>query len=65
MNLPKSIWEGSFKVFGVELKCHVLDDGRRIIEADSVADLLDAMGSVDPIDIGDLDNFVKWQKEYN
>ena len=35
-NLPAPIWSGSFTVYGVEVKCHVLDDGQRIIEAESV-----------------------------
>lgn len=44
MSYPISVWQGSFTVFGVELKCHVLDDGHRIIEATSIEALLEAMG---------------------
>ena len=43
--LPRPVWSGSFHVFGVEVKCHCLDDGQRIIEADSMARLLEAMAS--------------------
>ena len=43
-NLPTPTWSGSFTVFGVEVKCHVLDNGERIIEKESMAALLSAMG---------------------
>lgn len=39
-DLPKAVWEGSFIVGGVEVKCVVLDDGRRIIEAESMEALV-------------------------
>ena len=38
-----SVWQGSFILFGVELQCHVLSNGQRIIEEDSMVDLLEAM----------------------
>lgn len=41
--LPTAVWSGTFRLFGVELHCHTLDDGQRIIEADSMRRLLDAM----------------------
>ena len=31
--LPRSVWQGSFFLYGVAIKCHTLDDGQRIIEA--------------------------------
>jgi len=34
--LPKAIWSGSFFLGGVEMKCHVLDNGMRIIDAESI-----------------------------
>ena len=40
---PHSVWQGSFTLFSVDLQCHVLSDGRRIIEEDSMVDLLEAM----------------------
>lgn len=50
MTLPTPVWSGSFTVFGVEVKCHVLDSGARIIEEDSVVALLDAMSGSGPSD---------------
>ncbi len=44
---PKAVWSGSFSLFGAEVKCHVLDDGRRVIESDSMGDLLNAMAVYD------------------
>ncbi len=43
-NLPAVVWSGTMRLFGVELVCHVLDDGQRIIEQESVAALFEAMG---------------------
>lgn len=42
-DVPVSIAQSTFKVFGVDVKCHVLDNGQRIIEADSMNQLLEAM----------------------
>jgi hypothetical protein len=41
--VPHSVWQGSFKLFGVDVKCHVLSNGQRIIEADSMKEILAAM----------------------
>jgi hypothetical protein len=37
--IPQSIWSGELNVFGVSLRVHVLDNGQRIIEEQSLADL--------------------------
>ena len=41
-----SVWQGTFKLFGVDVTCHVLSDGRRIIEADSVARMFAAQADI-------------------
>lgn len=41
---PKAKHSGSFMLGGVEMKCHVLEDGRAIIEKESLEKLFD--GSV-------------------
>ena len=41
--LPRSVWEGTFVLFGVEFKCHTLDDGQRIIEAGCLERLFDEL----------------------
>jgi hypothetical protein len=61
-DLPKAIWSGSFKLFGVEVKCHTLNDGQRIIEADNLAALFDAMaGSNATYTSDEMFEFSKWQ----
>ena len=57
----KSIWSGSFNLFGVDVKCHTLDDGQRIIEADSLEALLDAVAQPDICFEGDLAEFQRWR----
>lgn len=59
--LPSVTWTGSCTVFGVELICHVLSDGRQIIEAESMHRLLEAMASPQPGDPGDITEFAKWR----
>ena len=62
-DLPKSVWSGSFRVFGVDIHCHVLETGERIIEADSIHALFEAMTDrpLDTADTGFAD-FVRWQR---
>lgn len=42
-NLPTPIWSGSFRLLGIEIKCHTLSDGHRIIEAESFHAFLDLL----------------------
>jgi len=59
---PTSVWQGSFHVLGVEVKCHVLSDGQRIIEMDSMSSLLEAMDGNLTITDKEFEEFAKWQK---
>ena len=47
-DLPTSVRSATFTFFGVDVKVHVLDDGQRIIEEDSVNALLGAIAADDP-----------------
>lgn len=60
-DIPKALWSGSFHVYGVEVKCHTLDNGRAIIEADSFHALLEAMTNP-TIEAGDIENFERWKR---
>lgn len=60
--LPTAVWSGSFNLFGVSVNCHVLDDGRRIIDADSFREMLDAMHSGNVPQEESLMEFAKWLK---
>jgi hypothetical protein len=65
MGIPRAIWEGTFTMFGVTLRCYVLDDGARIIHADDVARLFEVMGqegNVMPSDEEAIREFAMWQK---
>lgn len=59
-NTPVSVWSGSFHILGVDVRCHVLDDGQRIIEADSMTALFEAM-EASTAELGDLEEFRRWQ----
>ncbi len=56
-DLPKAIWSGSFDVGEVTVRCHVLDDGRRIIETDSIENLFRQAPATN---YHDLDDFARW-----
>lgn len=58
----RSVWEGTLRLFGVDVKCHVLEDGTRIIEEESLITLLKAMEKPGPINQHEIEEFVKWQK---
>lgn len=60
-NVPTAVWEGTFRVFGVDVRCCVLSDGRKIISTDSMNALLDAMAT-GTADAGDLEAFARWQR---
>lgn len=61
--LPHAIWSGSFHVYGVEVKCHTLSNGERIIEKESFENLMAAMGATSTIDeMGeDVQAFAQWK----
>ena len=59
---PTAIWRGSFVLFGVEVKCHTLDDGQRIIEAESLYDLIQAIANPGTdIDVEQVKAFAEWR----
>lgn len=60
-DVPHSVWSGSFEVFGVDLKCHVLSNGQHIIEEASIRELIAAMeASGEPTDEIDITELAKW-----
>jgi hypothetical protein len=60
-DIPVAVWSGTFTVFGVEMKCHVLDNGQRIIEADSLQNFFEALEGSSNFDEGDLMAFHRWR----
>jgi len=62
--IPESVWSGTFRLCGVDLKCHSLDDGRRIIERDSLERLMTALDSgsaIGPDDAATFAAFNAWR----
>ena len=59
-----SVSQASFHLFGVELKCHVLSDGSRIIEEGSFVELFKAMEAPDagPPSRTDMEKLATWLK---
>jgi hypothetical protein len=55
---PKAIWSGSFTVGGVEIKCHVLDDGQRVIEPESLTKLFEEADGK----LSGVEEFTAWCK---
>jgi hypothetical protein len=63
IKVPTAVWSGTFRVFGIDLKCHVLDTGQRIIDAESFQQFMDALADGQPVtDDEDLMAFLRWQK---
>lgn len=69
--IPKAISSATFKLFGVDVKCYVLDNGKRIIDESSIAALMEAMAAAPtvasvpvtcPGDSPDIEVFAKWQR---
>lgn len=60
--LLESIASASFKIFGVDLRCHVLSDGQRVIEEESVAALLEAM-ALPSVSEDDMESFARWLRD--
>jgi hypothetical protein len=63
-DVPTAIWSGSFMLGGVEMRCHVLDNGQRVIESESVGALFEAMARPDfSFAGGEVDALARWQKD--
>ena len=59
---PVSVWQGEMTLLGVTLHLHVLDDGTRIIEAQDMVALLEAMQHGGPVDEDEIAAFARWQR---
>lgn len=59
---PVPVWQGEMPLLGVTLHCHVLPDGTRIIEAQDMVALLEAMERGGPVDEDEMAAFARWQR---
>lgn len=60
---PKSIEQKVFVIFGVPVCCHLLDDGRKVIAAESLTKLLTVIAAEIPdlnLEDHDIDHFIFW-----
>ena len=62
-DIPTAVWSGTFRIWNIDLRCHVLSDGRRIIEQESFHKFMDALADGMPVaDDTDLMAFFRWQR---
>ena len=59
---PVPVWSGEMTLLGVTLHLHVLQDGTRIIEAQDMIALVEAMEHGGPFDEDELAAFARWQR---
>lgn len=59
--IQTAIAEDTFFLFGVRVRCYVLDDGRRIVNADDLAAMFESMATGDH-DSAQVEAFVRWQR---
>ena len=57
---PASVWQGEMTLLGVTLRLRVLDDGKRIVEAEDMAALLEAMEHGAHADGDEMAAFARW-----
>ena len=55
-----SVQQITLRMLGVDLRCHVLSDGKRIVEADSIAELVKAIEGGGNPSQGELEEFARW-----
>jgi hypothetical protein len=63
-DLPETVWSGTFRLFGVTLRCHALDDGRRLVDAEDLVRLFSerSPARMTRLDRDELTRFAKWQR---
>ncbi len=60
-DLPTAIWSGEFQIGSVKLKCHVLDNGQRVIDAESVDEFFRFLDDGAPLP-SSMDDFARWMR---
>jgi hypothetical protein len=57
-----AVCTGVFHIFGIDVHCHVLNNGQRMIEAESLTRLTEAMESPEERELGEIEQFHRWQE---
>lgn len=58
-DIPEAVWSGEFKMGDVTVRCYVLDNGQRIINADDLEALFSGGPVIDHDEIIDLARWCK------
>lgn len=58
-DMPKAVWEGTFRIFGIDVRCAVLDNGKRVVNGDDFLQVLS--GNSDTLSPDDISEFMEWQ----
>ena len=59
--LPRAIRESTFTLYGVRVRCYVLDDGQRIVDASDFEQVIIAISAGVPHPSGDVVAFALWR----
>lgn len=61
--VPQAVSEATFTLFGVTLRCYVLDNGQRVIHSDDVYAFIDALAYGDGSNPNDsMESLARWLK---
>jgi hypothetical protein len=64
--IPTAVRSATFTLFGVELRCHVLSDGRRVIDAESFENFMAMMAAAPhagtEADLAEAQRFARWKR---
>ena len=62
-DIPNAVWEGTFTLFGIEMRCYVLDTGQRVMDGKDLAKFFRAIGKKEMTqDEKGLMDFIRWTK---
>lgn len=61
--IPTAVWTGTFTLFGVDVRCSVLDNGQRVVHSEDVHRMFIAMADESrDYGPGDIEAFSRWQR---
>lgn len=61
--MPRALREDAFTLFGVRMRCYILDNGQRVIHADDLDELMAVVGAGTTVtDEDEMARFLAWQE---
>ena len=63
IDIPHVVWEGEFTLMGCRMRCYVLSDGQRILNAEDVHAWVRALndGTIGDVDAAEVERFARWR----